>query len=587
MSLRPVTSPRIAAAGTLAAALLLCLPGPSLAAGRPDGGEAAAQAGTRYESIGPSNRPLARGAGYVAGGDRARVRALQRSLRSGEYAPGPVDGLYGPLTEAAVLRFQRAHRLVIDGVVGPQTMAALRARSAARTGTTDRVSAIRPGTGYRSPGGAERVRDLQLMLSAIRYETGPLDGVFGPQTQAAVQWFQVKHGVPPTGIAGRATLTRLHNLARAARRDPAPAELEVPPLPAAGPGGHPIRHPHQRASRTASFGSARREGLAGPLRPGAGYRSAAGSRRVRQLQRNLRRLGYRPGVVDGRYGPQTEAALQWFQMKHGLRPSGVAGLATVAQLRALATGTRGAPRAPTRANAPKARANAPRTGANAPSPLPRAAPPARAADEPGDGISPLLLVVLVGGALAVAALSVLMLRRIGPERAGRALPPDDAAPLPSTAAPTTPRAGEGEAAAAAPAEPPVSRTPSPTVVGYASGRNRGELDRGAAAVTRACRERGSTLACVIRENGSANGNGRKRPGLAHAVTQVHEGRAGGLVLDCLDHLGHSDAEICAQLEWFLNNDVDLVAVDVGLDTSTDEGRLEAGRLLNGRSPVRT
>lgn len=37
-----------------------------------------------------------------------------------------VDGKYGPLTRGAVLRFQRAHGLTQDGVVGPKTRAALR-----------------------------------------------------------------------------------------------------------------------------------------------------------------------------------------------------------------------------------------------------------------------------------------------------------------------------------------------------------------------------------------------------------------------------------------------------------------------------
>jgi DNA invertase Pin-like site-specific DNA recombinase len=68
---------------------------------------------------------------------------------------------------------------------------------------------------------------------------------------------------------------------------------------------------------------------------------------------------------------------------------------------------------------------------------------------------------------------------------------------------------------------------------------------------------------VIQENGSANGNGHKRPGLAHAVKQVREGLAGRLVVDSLDHLGRSEDEIRAQLKSFAGDDIDLVTLDAG------------------------
>jgi DNA invertase Pin-like site-specific DNA recombinase len=68
---------------------------------------------------------------------------------------------------------------------------------------------------------------------------------------------------------------------------------------------------------------------------------------------------------------------------------------------------------------------------------------------------------------------------------------------------------------------------------------------------------------VIRENGSAKGNGGKRPGLAHAVKQVRGGLAGTLVVDRLDHLGRAEGEIRAQLQGHGDNDIDLVALDAG------------------------
>src|SRR3982750_4111240 len=57
---------------------------------------------------------------------------------------------------------------------------------------------------------------------------------------------------------------------------------------------------------------------AGPVRLGTGFHHLGGSERVREVQRRLWRLGFRPGPVDGLFGAQTKAAVQWFQIKHGV-----------------------------------------------------------------------------------------------------------------------------------------------------------------------------------------------------------------------------------------------------------------------------
>jgi peptidoglycan hydrolase-like protein with peptidoglycan-binding domain len=54
-----------------------------------------------------------------------RVLALQKKLKALGYDVGTPDGLFGAKTRAAVVKFQTDKSLGVDGIVGPQTFAAL------------------------------------------------------------------------------------------------------------------------------------------------------------------------------------------------------------------------------------------------------------------------------------------------------------------------------------------------------------------------------------------------------------------------------------------------------------------------------
>jgi peptidoglycan hydrolase-like protein with peptidoglycan-binding domain/DNA invertase Pin-like site-specific DNA recombinase len=173
---------RAGLAGLLAALTLLCLPGTSIAGGASESSPALA-AGTGL---------LQYGDGYGAASGAPPVRAVQRTLRSLGWQPGPVDGLYGPRTQAAVTRFQSASGLTADGVVGPGTRQAL--NNAQR-------EPLRRGAGFAQPGGSSQVRELQADLRREGLSPGPVDGLFGPRTQAAVERLQRANGVPVSGAA--------------------------------------------------------------------------------------------------------------------------------------------------------------------------------------------------------------------------------------------------------------------------------------------------------------------------------------------------------------------------------------------------
>jgi hypothetical protein len=59
------------------------------------------------------------------GSQGADVKALQRALNERGFNSGPVDGDFGPFTEAAVRAYQRQAGITVDGIVGAQTWGAL------------------------------------------------------------------------------------------------------------------------------------------------------------------------------------------------------------------------------------------------------------------------------------------------------------------------------------------------------------------------------------------------------------------------------------------------------------------------------
>ena len=238
------------------------------------------------------------------GSTGSAVTELQDLLKEKGYDAGSSDGVFGPSTLAAVLVFQKAEKLWVDGLVGPATLEVLRAAPAAddsdessSDGTADDGSEDAADETHSDVVGSlsvgsrgSEVEALQTLLADRGYSPGSSDGVFGNKTRTAVMAFQTDQGLVSDGIVGPATMAALAD-APASSGDSASDDSDTD---------------------TSTIGN-------GIL--------VIGSRGpdVVDLQKRLNAEGYNVGPSDGIFGPLTLAAVIEFQKDHNLAQDGKAG----------------------------------------------------------------------------------------------------------------------------------------------------------------------------------------------------------------------------------------------------------------------
>jgi peptidoglycan hydrolase-like protein with peptidoglycan-binding domain len=127
----------------------------------------------------------------VQGNTGERVIAIQNLLNQRIGAGLVVDGIFGPKTNAAVRNFQASRHILVDGKVGNQTWPLL---------------IIQVQRGSRGPAVSAVQHNLRF---AYGFTSLAVDGIFGPQTQAAVQSFQARFKIGVDGIVGPITWNTL------------------------------------------------------------------------------------------------------------------------------------------------------------------------------------------------------------------------------------------------------------------------------------------------------------------------------------------------------------------------------------------
>ncbi len=117
------------------------------------------------------------------------VRTLQDLLRARGHTV-EVDGIFGPMTDAAVRAFQKERGLAVDGIVGQHTWTALIVQ-VQRGSQGDAVRGVQEEFQFRN-------------LSGDPSKGVQIDGIFGPRTEAAVRGFQkaIAEDVPSMAVDG-------------------------------------------------------------------------------------------------------------------------------------------------------------------------------------------------------------------------------------------------------------------------------------------------------------------------------------------------------------------------------------------------
>jgi peptidoglycan hydrolase-like protein with peptidoglycan-binding domain len=240
----------------------------------------------------------------------AELRRMQETLRLLGFDPGGVDGLLGSGTRSAIRNFQTRHRLPVTGS---------------------------PDSALRERLERELLRAIQSELTALGFDPGEADGLWGERTANAIGAYRRQNNSrAATGGASPELLRQLRDSRQARDRRQETEAADIRTLQASltvlgfDTGG--VDGALGPSTRSSIRAFQQRNGLNADGQASAVLRARVGTELVRFIQQRLKALGFEPGTVDGQVGDLTRAAIHAFEQRQGLNPTGEPTAALAAQL---------------------------------------------------------------------------------------------------------------------------------------------------------------------------------------------------------------------------------------------------------------
>ncbi|MGB3653049.1 MAG: peptidoglycan-binding protein [Rivularia sp. (in: cyanobacteria)] len=215
----------------------------------------------------------------------AEVTSIQKRLQQLKYFEGKLSGYYGPATRDAIVRFQKAMKLTVDGIVGPNTQQAIDKAIQ----QLESSSPLPLGVGACSSGKcpilqtgdkSNYVTYLQTRLRHWGYFNSNPNGNYDYQTAEAVKRFQRNKGLFADGVVGPQTWQQIDNTSPVGETKP--EKCDKPVL--------------QRGDKGEC---------------------------VTKLQNRLKELNYFKGNATSYFGNTTWEAVQQFQLSNELPSNGI------------------------------------------------------------------------------------------------------------------------------------------------------------------------------------------------------------------------------------------------------------------------